>query len=481
MKTTTKSEKKFQIVMHEFGQGELKSHGKPVTDQKQALAIAFSEARKIYPNYGMMKKAGEVKDAAVKGLFSLDAIEGKKFPGYTFGDDWNGWATPYFESTEANAIAEALGGRKVYDKPSYFLFPEHGEHEGGWQDFTDGPYKAETIKTVDGDKYVFPIGAYNWTWDNDLMRNGGGINGPQAAALAKIYKTGTARELWEAWTPENRTHFLMDHAVEFFEIMGDDYTKSANGFSVLSYDTIPSPIKKSVLIHHAQGMYAGGGGIGGFWKATKKQTRSAYEKSKELAGKGYEKTKEGYQKAKAYTEKKIHDQKRNIALDVLDETRGKVRSKQDSRMLNQAANLVEDQYANGGGIPSKLSPSKKKLLDRINTLKATKDNAGAAAQKAIQKKIDVLQKQFDYNPSAKERAMDNKGRFALDVPAKYSKAIYKKLWSMKVFPKIHTLNGTSSIVVSSKLNLDKAYMVFSDLAKEKGEKASPLSLISRKL
>ena len=35
---------KFKKVMHEWKQGDLKdSHGNPVTDQKQALAIAFSE------------------------------------------------------------------------------------------------------------------------------------------------------------------------------------------------------------------------------------------------------------------------------------------------------------------------------------------------------------------------------------------------------------------------------------------------------
>jgi hypothetical protein len=40
-------EKKFGKVMHEWGQGDLKSSsGKPVADQKQALAIAFSEMRR---------------------------------------------------------------------------------------------------------------------------------------------------------------------------------------------------------------------------------------------------------------------------------------------------------------------------------------------------------------------------------------------------------------------------------------------------
>lgn len=284
LSSNNKAERKFQRVMHEFGQGKLKSHDEKVTDQTQAVAIAFSEARKVNPNY--------------------------------------------------------------------------------------------EIKMVEG--------------------------GPTGEELQKIYKTGTAKQLWDAWTINERTHFLIDHAGQFFELMGDDYHKSAKTFTTLTYDTLSSPIRKELVIHHAMGMYNQGGGVNEYPEEMNK-------------------------------------------------------------------------------INVKLSSTKKKLLDRIHTLKATMANAGADAQKAIQKKIDVLQKQFDYNPSAKERAMANKGKFALDVPAKYSKAIYKKLWSMKVFPKIHTLNGTSSIVVSSNINLDKAYMVFSDMVKEKGEKVSPLAKISRKL
>jgi hypothetical protein len=46
-------EQKFNIIMSEYKSGELhNSNGGIVTDKKQALAIAYSEARKIQPNYG---------------------------------------------------------------------------------------------------------------------------------------------------------------------------------------------------------------------------------------------------------------------------------------------------------------------------------------------------------------------------------------------------------------------------------------------
>lgn len=52
----TKANKKFEKVMSEFGKGKLLSNGKKVTHPDQALAIAFSEAKKIDKNFGKPKK-----------------------------------------------------------------------------------------------------------------------------------------------------------------------------------------------------------------------------------------------------------------------------------------------------------------------------------------------------------------------------------------------------------------------------------------
>lgn len=462
---------------------------------------------------------------AIKGLFSLDAIEGKKFPGYTFGDDWNGWATPYFESEEANEIGHALGGKKGYDKPPYFMFPE----EGPGSDLSDGPYKQEKIQTVDGEKMVYPIGAYHWIWENDLMKNGGGITGARAAELAKIYSTGTAKQLWETWIPQERTHFLIDHATEFFELMGDDFKKSSNSFAILTYDTLPTPIRKSVIIHHAMGMYNDGGSMSGGGEADSYKKEMALINERQLNSTLKEikqaiKNKKTWELYDQYEDDNYHSE--NTIL--LAQTVGNEKDKQDTldiwRAHAMAGSIPDDvyqkrnllskklwpkfvenaiategikmaeggeyqkreggtikKYNEGAEISSKLSPAKQKLLGRINTLNATKANAGAAAQKSIQKKIDVLQKQFDYNPSSKQKAQANKGKFAMDVPGAYSKGIYKKLWSMKIFPRIHKLNGTASIIVNSQINLDKAYKVYYNMLKDKKETVPSLSKISRKL
>ena len=50
-KAKTKGQEKFDKVMHEWGQGKLKSsNGKKVTSQSQALSIAFSEKEKASKN-----------------------------------------------------------------------------------------------------------------------------------------------------------------------------------------------------------------------------------------------------------------------------------------------------------------------------------------------------------------------------------------------------------------------------------------------
>lgn len=51
MKWTAKQ--KFAYVMREFKKGKLRTRGnRKVTDRKQAVAIAYSEARKISPRFG---------------------------------------------------------------------------------------------------------------------------------------------------------------------------------------------------------------------------------------------------------------------------------------------------------------------------------------------------------------------------------------------------------------------------------------------
>lgn len=85
------------------------------------------------------------------------------------------------------------------------------------------------------------------------------------------------------------------------------------------------------------------------YQSAKPHMKSAYEKSKEA-------TKSAYKKTKEYTEEKIHDQKKKIALQVLDETKDKViDDKKAYTFVKNSEQIIESEYAKGAKVKSKSS------------------------------------------------------------------------------------------------------------------------------
>ena len=79
-----------------------------------------------------------------------------------------------------------------------------------------------------------------------------------------------------------------------------------------------------------------------------------FGKAKDYSKRAVEGVKKSYGQAKYYTNKKIHDKKKEIAWEVLQETRNltpdnKVGQRQ-SQIVNEASNLVEEFYEKGGAI-----------------------------------------------------------------------------------------------------------------------------------
>lgn len=96
-----------------------------------------------------------------KALFQIG--DGPVYTGYTNGDRWNGWATPYFTYEEAQKLQAEFnqgdGLRMFYDcQADKFILQYEDEDE---------PYvwKGEDIETVDGIKHLYGIGAYSHIWD----------------------------------------------------------------------------------------------------------------------------------------------------------------------------------------------------------------------------------------------------------------------------------------------------------------------------
>lgn len=100
-----------------------------------------------------------------KATFSIDGIEGQSFTGWTTGETWNGWATPYFEFEQAEKITAALGkdcGR--FDPAADAFITRESCDMGVGESET---WTALSIETPDGTKKVYAIGAYGWCWQED--------------------------------------------------------------------------------------------------------------------------------------------------------------------------------------------------------------------------------------------------------------------------------------------------------------------------
>lgn len=80
--------------------------------------------------------------------------------GYTDGTLWNGWATPYFELSEARKVM--LDYNLTYDaKTDVFTLSEDDIIE---------TWKGYDTQTQDGTKHLYDIGAYSWVWDTYSAR-----------------------------------------------------------------------------------------------------------------------------------------------------------------------------------------------------------------------------------------------------------------------------------------------------------------------
>ena len=96
-----------------------------------------------------------------KAVFYIDG--GPAYIGYTNGDRWNGWATPYFTFEEAQRLQ--TDWNRETDFP--MLYDVSKDEFRVKYDGDDVPYiwKGEDIQTVDGKLHLYGIGAYSHIWD----------------------------------------------------------------------------------------------------------------------------------------------------------------------------------------------------------------------------------------------------------------------------------------------------------------------------
>lgn len=97
-----------------------------------------------------------------KTIFTIDGFA-PAYIGYTDGDLWNGWATPYFTFEEARKVQADCN--KDTEHPMFYD-KEKDEFRKRYEDYEEPDvWKGENIQTEDGIKHLYGIGAYSWVWD----------------------------------------------------------------------------------------------------------------------------------------------------------------------------------------------------------------------------------------------------------------------------------------------------------------------------
>lgn len=102
--------------------------------------------------------------------FVMESLGETVFDGYTLGEDWNGWACPYFTFEQAESILEAhrkQGIKAWYDEAAdQFAFDLNQTGEGDVDAFPS--------VEVEGRKF-YPIGSGCWIWEEEQVEES--VNG----------------------------------------------------------------------------------------------------------------------------------------------------------------------------------------------------------------------------------------------------------------------------------------------------------------
>ena len=116
----------------------------------------------LYGNEPLRDLIDRDKVAMHKSVFTTVAFEHPHI-GYTLGDEWNGFAVPYFEMDEARVIMKEVNAIEPKEpmkytkrKDAFVLKMEDGEVEI-WQ--------GKNYLTTEGVKHLYGIGAYTWSWE----------------------------------------------------------------------------------------------------------------------------------------------------------------------------------------------------------------------------------------------------------------------------------------------------------------------------
>lgn len=102
------------------------------------------------------------------GQFSMDFLEKKSYPGYTFGQLWNGWACPFFSKEVTLKILKELTNQKnssitfSFDQEfnTFFVFDSNNSED----DPPDIASGQDILISQDHHIHLYPLGSQTWCW-----------------------------------------------------------------------------------------------------------------------------------------------------------------------------------------------------------------------------------------------------------------------------------------------------------------------------
>lgn len=127
--------------------------------RKEQIAEAVKRFRlkKIKKRIKLNSTNENMKMNLRKTKFTIETFPGLIFEGYTQGDNWNGWAVPYFTFDEAREVA------KIHEDK--LTLPAHYDESGDKFIFETPDETKEYVGVVIEDKKLYPIGSFEWIWE----------------------------------------------------------------------------------------------------------------------------------------------------------------------------------------------------------------------------------------------------------------------------------------------------------------------------
>lgn len=100
-----------------------------------------------------------------KATFYLDAFPDEKYVGFHRGENWNGWACPYFSRRAGLRMVELYSKRRPGDHFGLDHKAEYDQDENAFRFYDPVHDTWEAFEAVEIDeRLLFPIGTFNWTW-----------------------------------------------------------------------------------------------------------------------------------------------------------------------------------------------------------------------------------------------------------------------------------------------------------------------------